>query len=136
MKEYDLKKYLNIESKRNDIILCDDEFQKLDANQIETEKFKIKMLFDIALDSDFIIYFDGRYVIEPYDGLEFKTEEEEFYYNNCKSYIVVVDEKHNFIVRFRIKWLQGLPYEKVYKLVERACNYTKAHPEVSDYKLY
>gem|GEM_PF-5169007 len=105
-------------------------------DEVEVNKERINKLFDIAMNESVIVYFDGRYVEEPYDGLEFKTEEEEFYYYNSSSYIVFVDD-YNFKVRFKIRYLKHKNYKPdVYKVVEKACIYTKAHPEVSDYKLY
>ena len=105
-------------------------------DEVEVNKERINKLFDIAMNESVIVYFDGRYVEEPYDGLEFKTEEEEFYYYNSSSYIVFVDD-YNFKVRFKIRYLKDKNYKPdVYKVVEKACIYTKAHPEVSDYKLY
>ena len=52
----------------------------LSLDTLTDNKERIKKLFDIALEEEFTVYFDGRYVEEPYDGLEFKTIEEEFYY--------------------------------------------------------
>lgn len=103
--------------------------------QVDANTRKIKELFDIALDEQVTVYFDGVYVEEPYEGLEFKTLEEEFYYYNNNSYIVFVDDS-GFKVRFKIRYLQGYDFDMVYKVTEKACNYTKAHPNVSNYKLY
>ena len=66
---------------------------------------------------------------------EFKTIEEEFYYYNSNSYLVFKDNIGDQVC-FKIKFLKEYDFEKVYKVVEKACNYTKAHPEVSEYKLY
>ena len=76
--------------------------------EVEVNKERINKLFDIAM----------------------------FYYYNSSSYIVFVDD-YNFKVRFKIRYLKDKNYKPdVYKVVEKACIYTKAHPEVSDYKLY
>ena len=82
-----------------------------------------------------MLYFDGTPVDEPYDGLEFKTLEEEFYYNNGNSYLVFRDT-NNFEVTFKIKYLKGYDFKIVYKVVEKAVNCTKANPGLSKYKLY
>lgn len=136
MNKINLKEFMGIDDDVNDIILCDDEFSKPSDVVIGMEKVKIAMLMDVVLNTNLIIYFDGRYVMEPYEGMEFKDEEEEFYYYNSKSYLVVVDEENNFTVRFRIKWIKDLDFTKVCDVVREACKYTKSHPEVSDYKLY
>ena len=73
--------------------------------------------------------------MEPYDGLEFKTEEEEFYYNNNNSYLVFQDIT-DVKVRFKIRHLSEYEYKRVYEVVKLAVDFTKKHPEVSDYKLY
>jgi len=98
-------------------------------------KEKIEKLFDIALLSNVIVYYDGRYVMEPYEDYEFKTEEEEFYYYNQESYLVFVDDNGKK-ARFKIRDINNHKYSTVYKVVEKACNYTKAHPWVSKNKLY
>ncbi len=135
MKENNLKDFLGLKDvKEKELILCNDKLKYPSKNTLKKDMRLIKKLID-ATDGRFIIYFDGRYVDFPYDGLEFKSEKEEFFFNNWNSYIVFVDDT-GFKVRFKIKWMEMLPYEKVYKLVEIGYYYTKAHPEVSKYKLY
>jgi hypothetical protein len=133
MNKLSFKDFLNLKTIAQEVDLSLDTCHK---EEVEVNKERINKLFDIAMNESVIVYFDGRYVEEPYDGLEFKTEEEEFYYYNGSSYIVFVDD-NNFKVRFKIRYLKDKNYKpEVYKVVEKACIYTKAHPEVSDYKLY
>ena len=133
MNKLSFKDFLNLKTIAQEVDLSLDTCHK---EEVEVNKERINKLFDIAMNESVIVYFDGRYVEEPYDGLEFKTEEEEFYYYNSSSYIVFVDD-YNFKVRFKIRYLKDKNYKpEVYKVVEKACIYTKAHPEVSDYKLY
>ena len=133
MNKLSFKDFLNLKTRAQEVDLSLDTCHK---EEVEVNKERINKLFDIAMNESVIVYFDGRYVEEPYDGLEFKTEEEEFYYYNGSSYIVFVDD-NNFKVRFKIRYLKDKNYKpEVYKVVEKACIYTKAHPEVSDYKLY
>ena len=133
MNKLSFKDFLNLNTIAQEVDLSLDTCHK---EEVEVNKERINKLFDIAMNESVIVYFDGRYVEEPYDGLEFKTEEEEFYYYNGSSYIVFVDD-NNFKVRFKIRYLKDKNYKpEVYKVVEKACIYTKAHPEVSDYKLY
>ena len=133
MNKLSFKDFLNLKTRAQEVDLSLDTCHK---DEVEVNKERINKLFDIAMNESVIVYFDGRYVEEPYDGLEFKTEEEEFYYYNSSSYIVFVDD-NNFKVRFKIRYLKDKNYKpEVYKVVEKACIYTKAHPEVSDYKLY
>lgn len=133
MNKLSFKDFLNLKTIAQEVDLSLDTCHK---EEVEVNKERINKLFDIAMNESVIVYFDGRYVEEPYDGLEFKTEEEEFYYYNSSSYIVFVDD-YNFKVRFKIRYLKDKNYKPdVYKVVEKACIYTKAHPEVSDYKLY
>ena len=133
MNKLSFKDFLNLKTRAQEVDLSLDTWHK---DEVEVTKERINKLFDIAMNESVIVYFDGRYVEEPYDGLEFKTEEEEFYYYNSSSYIVFVDD-YNFKVRFKIRYLKDKNYKPdVYKVVEKACIYTKAHPEVSDYKLY
>ena len=133
MNKLSFKDFLNLRTKAQEVDLSLDTCHE---EEVEVNKERINKLFDIAMNESVIVYFDGRYVEEPYDGLEFKTEEEEFYYYNGSSYIVFVDD-NNFKVRFKIRYLKDKNYKpEVYKVVEKACIYTKAHPEVSDYKLY
>lgn len=132
MNIFDFKGFLGLPK---DIKEKDLSFDACKKDEIEANKERIKKLFDVALDEQVIVYFDGVYSEEPYDGLEFKTLQEEFYFYNNNSYLVFVDN-NDFKVRFRIRYLQNYEFEKVYKVTEKACNYTKAHPEVSDYKLY
>ena len=133
MNKLSFKDFLNLNTIAQEVDLSLDTCHK---EEVEVNKERINKLFDIAMNESVIVYFDGRYVEEPYDGLEFKTEEEEFYYYNGSSYIVFVDD-NNFKVRFKIRYLKDKNYKPdVYKVVEKACIYTKAHPEVSDYKLY
>ena len=127
MKKNTLIEFLNIDKNIKGIDLS------LDTVYMNRER--IRKLFDVALEEKFTLYFDGRYVEEPYDGLEFKTLEEEFYYNNGNSYLVFEDTT-GFKVTFKIKCLKEYNFNKVYKVVEKAVIYTKAHPEVSEYKLY
>ena len=133
MNKLSFKDFLNLKTKAQEVDLSLDTCHK---KEVEVNKERINKLFDIAMNESVLVYFDGRYVEEPYDGLEFKTEEEEFYYYNGSSYIVFVDD-YDFKVRFKIRYLKDKNYKPdVYKVVEKACIYTKAHPEVSDYKLY
>ena len=133
MNKMSFKDFLNLNTIAQEVDLSLDTCHK---EEVEVNKERINKLFDIAMNDSILVYFDGRYVEEPYDGLEFKTEEEEFYYYNSSSYIVFVDD-YNFKVRFKIRYLKDKNYKPdVYKVVEKACIYTKAHPEVSDYKLY
>ena len=133
MNKMSFKDFLNLNTMAQEVDLSLDTCHK---EEVEVNKERINKLFDIAMNDSILVYFDGRYVEEPYDGLEFKTEEEEFYYYNGSSYIVFVDD-NNFKVRFKIRYLKDKNYKpEVYKVVEKACIYTKAHPEVSDYKLY
>ena len=133
MNKLSFKDFLNLKTRAQEVDLSLDTCHK---DEVEVNKERINKLFDIAMNESVLVYFDGRYVEEPYDGLEFKTEEEEFYYYNGSSYIVFVDD-YNFKVRFKIRYLKDKNYKPdVYKVVEKACIYTKAHPEVSDYKLY
>ncbi len=133
MNKLSFKDFLNLKTIAQEVDLSLDTCHK---EEVEVNKERINKLFDIAMNDSILVYFDGRYVEEPYDGLEFKTEEEEFYYYNGSSYIVFVDD-NNFKVRFKIRYLKDKNYKpEVYKVVEKACIYTKAHPEVSDYKLY
>ena len=133
MNKLSFKDFLNLRTKAQEVDLSLDTCHE---EEVEVNKERINKLFDIAMNDSILVYFDGRYVEEPYDGLEFKTEEEEFYYYNGSSYIVFVDD-NNFKVRFKIRYLKDKNYKpEVYKVVEKACIYTKAHPEVSDYKLY
>lgn len=106
-----------------------------DNSECEINKNRINKLFNIALKEEFILFYDGRYVPEPWDGLEFETMEEEFWYNNGDSHLVFEDEKGTQVT-FKIKYLKEFDFDLVYKVVEKATIYTKAHPEVSDYKLY
>ena len=133
MNKLSFKDFLNLNTKAQEVDLSLDTCHE---EEVEVNKERINKLFDIAMNETVTVYFDGRYVEEPYDGLEFKTEEEEFYYYNGSSYIVFVDD-NNFKVRFKIRYLKDKNYKpEVYKVVEKACIYTKAHPEVSDYKLH
>ena len=132
MNKLSFKDFLNLRTKAQEVDLSLDTCHE---EEVEVNKERINKLFDIAMNESVIVYFDGRYVEEPYDGLEFKTEKEEFYYYNSSSYLVFVDDE-NFKVRFTIRNIKNKNYAKVYKVVEKACIYTKAHPEVSDYKLY
>ena len=133
MNKMSFKDFLNLKTIAQEVDLSLDTCHK---EEVEVNKERINKLFDIAMNDSILMYFDGRYVEEPYDGLEFITEEEEFYYYNGSSYIVFVDD-NNFKVRFKIRYLKDKNYKpEVYKVVEKACIYTKAHPEVSDYKLY
>ena len=133
MNKLSFKDFLNLKTRAQEVDLSLDTCHE---EEVEVNKERINKLFDIAMNETVTVYFDGRYVEEPYDGLEFKTEEEEFYYYNSSSYIVFVDD-YNFKVRFKIRYLKDKNYKPdVYKVVEKACIYTKAHPEVSDYKLY
>ncbi len=132
MNKLSFKDFLNLNTKAQEVDLSLDTSHKV---EVEVNKERINKLFDIAMNETVTVYFDGRYVEELYDGLEFKTEKEEFYYYNSSSYLVFVDDE-NFKVRFTIRNIKNKNYAKVYKVVEKACIYTKAHPEVSDYKLY
>ena len=119
MNKLSFKDFLNLNTKAQEVDLSLDTSHKV---EVEVNKERINKLFDIAMNETVTVYFDGRYVEELYDGLEFKTE--------------FVDD-NNFKVRFKIRYLKDKNYKpEVYKVVEKACIYTKAHPEVSDYKLY
>lgn len=132
MNKLSFKDFLNLRTKAQEVDLSLDTCHE---EEVEVNKERINKLFDIAMNETVTVYFDGRYVEELYDGLEFKTEKEEFYYYNSSSYLVFVDDE-NFKVRFTIRNIKNKNYAKVYKVVEKACIYTKAHPEVSDYKLH
>ena len=61
-----LRSFLNIPEEVEEI--------KLDRYKIDTAKFEadndiVKMLFGIALEDKFVMYFKGRFVDDPYDGL-------------------------------------------------------------------
>lgn len=107
----------------------------LSLDTIDVNKERIEKLFDVALEEKYVIFYDGRFVDDPYDGYEFKTLEEEFYYNNGNSYLVFEDET-GYRVSFKVKCLKEYNFDIVYKIVEKAVMYTKSHPEVSEYKLY
>lgn len=132
MKENTLKNFLGITGDVKEIALCE---CPVNSKEFNIEKQLIDRLFNIALEKRFVLYYDGRYVMEPYDGLEFKTEEEEFYYNNNNSYLVFQDIT-DVKVRFKIRYLSEYEYKRVYEVVKLAVDFTKKHPEVSDYKLY
>ena len=132
MNKMSFKEFLNLNTIAQEVDLSLDTCHK---EEVEVNKERINKLFDIAMNETVTVYFDGRYVEELYDGLEFKTEKEEFYYYNSSSYLVFVDDE-DFKVRFTIRSIKDKNYAKVYKVVEKACLYTRAHPEVSDYKLY
>lgn len=131
MNELDsLKSFLRVTDEVTEIELGK---EKEDKATIEADINRIKMLFGIALEDKFVMYFDGGYVDDPYDGLEFKTEEEEFYYNNGRSYLVFEGDK-GFKVRIKIPALKIFSYQSVCEVVIKAIDYTKAHPDVSEYK--
>lgn len=130
MSKNTLKEYLGVDVKDKRYDLSLDACESKEANQK-----RIKQLFDIALEEDFILYFDGVAVDDPYDGLDLSDLKDEFYYNNGNSFLVFED-KDGFKVSFKIKYLKEYDYERVYKVTEKAVEYTKKHPEVSKYKLY
>lgn len=108
----------------------------LSLDNLEDNKERINKLFDIALDEKYILFYDGRFVDDPYDGYEFQSLEEEFYYNNGNSYLVFQDKNTEEKVSFKVKSLKDYDFDTVYKIVEKAVEYTKEHPEVSEYKIY
>ena len=127
----DLKAFLNLDERpknpnRKDI--------SLDAQE-DVNRERIKKLFDIALEDKFMLYFDGTAVDDPPDGVEFKTIEEIFFYNNGNSYLVFRDS-NNFEVAFKIKWLREYDFQTVYDITKKATECTKANPHLSKYKLY
>lgn len=103
----------------------------------EEDRLRIDKLFYLGLSKDnkFDMYFYGVPVPEPYDGYEFGSEEEEFYYNNSRSYIVFRD-KFNCKVKFKLKTLKYYDFDLVTEVVKKAIEYTKEHPEVAKYKVY
>lgn len=133
MKELDnLKSFLNIPEEVEKLELGKD---RIDKAKVEADNDRIKMLFDIALEDKFVMYFKGVYVDDPYDGLEFKNEEEEFYYNNGKSYLVFRGTT-DFEVKIPIPCLKMFPYSKVRKVAIKAIKYSNAHPGLSDCPLH
>ena len=127
----DLTAFLNLHEKpknpnRKDI--------SLDAQE-DVNRERIKKLFDIALEDKFMLYFDGTAVDDPPDGIEFKTIEETFFYNNGNSYLVFRDS-NNFEVAFKIKYLREYDFQRVYDVTKKATECTKANPSLSKYKLY
>lgn len=133
MKELDnLRSFLNIPEGVKEIELGK---EKTDKAKVEADNDIIKMLFDIALEDKFVMYFKGGYVDDPYDGLEFKTEEEEFYYNNGRSYLVFVGNT-GFTVKIKIPCLKMFRYQDVRKVAIKAIKYSNAHPGLSDYPLH
>ncbi len=135
MKSYTLCQLLKIDNFSGRLVIGESDESRRYNSLSQEDMEKIKMLFNVALDNILLMYFDGRYVIEPYEGLEFKSLEEEFYYNNSNSYLVFKDEESREVA-FKIKYLKGFNFDRVYKVVEKAFLYTKNHPEVSDYKVY
>lgn len=141
MKGYTLKDILGIEVKDTTtrvILGFDDRYPETKNNNFEDDMVKIKMLYSVALKYNFMIYYDGRYVIEPYEGYDEWLEEhpvECFYYYNSSSYLVFRDET-GVEVAFQIKYLKDEKYEDVYNLTLKAWNYTKEHKELSDYTCY
>ena len=99
----------------------------------ELNRNRINKLFNIALKEDFILFYDGRAVDDYWDGVD-PTPIEEFWHNNGNSYLVFEDEKGTQVT-FKIKYLKEFDFDLVYKVVEKADKYTRAHPEVSSYKL-
>lgn len=132
MNKNTLKEFLNLDGKSKAYDLNLDNCKN---NEYDITKKRIKQLFDIALEDKFILYFDGVPVDDPYDGLEFKTLEEEFYFNNGNSYLVFRDEE-GIEVLFKIKYLKEYDFEKVYKATEKAVMYTQSNPQISKYKFY
>lgn len=102
-------------------------------------KEKIKKLIQTAPEKRFIIYFDPYPVDEIYDGYEFESEEEEFYYYNKDSSLVFQDIT-NFKVRVKISTIKSIKssmtFEEIRTAVKIAADYTKKHPHVSKNKLY
>lgn len=138
MKSYTLKEFLKIgDCEEQKIVLGYDDRKPQEEQRVnfKDDIVKIKELFKNAFRLDYIVYFDGRFVDFPYDGYEFKDLKDEFYYNNGNSYLVFKDET-GFEVAFKIKYLKDFKFRKVYRLVKKACDYTKSHPGVSKYKLY
>ena len=127
-----LRSFLNIPEEVEEI--------KLDRYKIDTAKFEadndiVKMLFGIALEDKFVMYFKGRFVDDPYDGLEFKTEEDEFYYNNGRSDLVFVGDK-GFKVIIPIPRLKIFDYQDVRKVAIKAIKYSNSHEGLTDYPLH
>ncbi len=132
MNKNTLKEFLNLDGKSKAYDLNLDNCKN---NEYDITKKQIKQLFDIALEDKFILYFDGVPVDDPYDGLEFKTLEEEFYFNNGNSYLVFRDEEGTEVL-FKIKCLKEYDFEKVYKVTEKAVIYTQSNSQISKYKFY
>ena len=132
MNKNTLKEFLNLDGKSKAYDLNLDNCKN---NEYDITKKQIKQLFDIALEDKFILYFDGVPVDDPYDGLEFKTLEEEFYFNNGNSYLVFRDEEGTEVL-FKIKFLKEYDFEKVYKVTEKAVIYTQSNSQISKYKFY
>ena len=132
MNKNTLKEFLNLDGKSKAYDLNLDNCKN---NEYDITKKQIKQLFDIALEDKFILYFDGVPVDDPYDGLEFKTLEEEFYFNNGNSYLVFRDEEGTEVL-FKIKCLKEYDFEKVYKVKEKAVIYTQSNSQISKYKFY
>ena len=144
-----LKALLKLAKNIRNVELCKEGCQE----EYYKDKKKIKEIFDIAYRDiskgeeikDYILYFDGVAVDEPYDGLEFKSEEEEFYYNNAESKLVIlIEDDAEFKISFKIKHLKqfNIDYNKVYTVVKYATEITKKsqmHPLksawLSSYKL-
>lgn len=133
MKKLDnLRSFLNIPEEVEEIEL--DKY-KTDTAKFEADNDIVKMLFDIALEDKFVMYFKGGYVDDPYDGLEFKNEEEEFYYNNGKSYLVFVGD-NDFTVKIPIPRLKIFDYQDVRKVAIKAIQYSNSHEGLTDYPLH
>ena len=132
MNKNTLKEFLNLDGKSKAYDLNLDNCKN---NEYDITKKQIKQLFDIALEDKFILYFDGVPVDDPYDGLEFKTLEEEFYFNNGNSYLVFRDEEGTEVLS-KIKYLKEYDFEKVYKVTEKAVIYTQSNSQISKYKFY
>lgn len=127
-----LKELLNLVKKMKNIELCAD---GVDKKKYKEESKKIKELFDATLRditekkeiNDYILYFDAIAVDEPYDGLEFKDDEEEFYYYNSESKLVFMDTDGELKICFKIRNLKqfNIDYEKVCTVVKYAIETTK-----------
>ncbi|MBO5477670.1 MAG: hypothetical protein J6A15_07970 [Clostridia bacterium] len=127
-----LRSFLNIPEEVKEIELGKD---KTDTAKFEADNDIVKMLFDIALEDKFVMYFKGGYVDDPYDGLEFKTEEEEFYYNNGRSHLVFVGD-NGFTVKIPIPRLKIFDYQDVRKVAIKAIKYSNSHEGLTDYPLH
>lgn len=128
-----LKNFLNLKCDSQKVYLDLENCKSNEEKRVNRKK--IKRLLKIALRGDFLLYFDGTAVPEPYDGLQFENDKQEFYYNNGNSHLVFRD-KDNFEVAFKVKDIKDYNYKKVYKVVEKAVICTVNNPKLSSYTIY